>query len=138
MSFREKSAWAMGVVILLTGLLLAATVLHIPANAPAQALVLPLVPYVIAVVIGSIVVQAALAIVSPGDAKKPADERERVAIDRAGHWSGVVLGVGVVSGLLNFLWYGEGQVLFLWCLGALILAQLAEYVFQIVLFRRGG
>jgi hypothetical protein len=136
MSFREKSAWAMGAVVLLTGLFWLRHALFIPADAPAIGQIGPLIPYVIAVVVLSIAVQVLLAIASPRDAGKQADERERVAIDRAGNWSGVVLGVAAVSGVLHYFWYGSGNVLFLWVVGGLILAQFVEYALQIVLFRR--
>lgn len=137
MSFREKSAWAMGAVILVTGLFWLRIALSLPRDAPALAHVGPLVPYVIAVIVLSIAVQVALAIASPKDAERPADERERIAIDRAGHWSGVVLGVAVITGVLHYFWYGQGNLLLLWVVGGLILSQLAEYAFQILLFRKG-
>ncbi len=138
MSFREKSAWAMGAVMVVTGRVWLRFALGIPADAPAIAQVGPLLPYVVAVVVLSIVVQVALAILAPRDAEKPADERELLAIHRAGNWSGMVLGVSVIHGALQYLWYGNGNWLFLWVMGGLILAQIAEYLFQIVLFRRGA
>lgn len=138
MSFREKSAWAMGAVMVVTGLFWLRFALGIPADAPAIAQVGPLIPYVVAVVVLSIVVQVALAILAPRDAEKPADERELLAIHRAGNWSGMVLGVSVIHGALQYLWYGNGNWLFLWVMGGLILAQIAEYAFQIVLFRQGA
>jgi hypothetical protein len=137
MSFREKSAWAMGAVIPVTGLFWLRIALSLPRDAPALAHIGPLIPYVMAVIVLSIVVQVVLAIASPRDAERPADERERIAVDRAGHWSGVVLGVAAVAGLLHYFWYGQGNLLLLWVVGGLILSQLAEYAFQILLFRKG-
>ena len=137
MSFREKSAWAMGAVILVTGLFWANLALSIPADAPSVAQVGPLIPYVLAVIVLSIIVQVLLAAFSPRDAEMVADERERIVIDRAGHWSGTVLGVAVITGVIHHFWYGHGNALFLWVVGGLILAQLAEYAFQIYLFRKG-
>jgi hypothetical protein len=137
MSFREKSAWAMGIVMVLTGLAYLRMVLWIPADAPAIAHLVPLIPYVVAVIIASIAVQVALSVLAPRDAARPADERERIAIDRAGNWSGYVLGFAVVSGALNYLVNGNGNGLFLWAIGGMIVAQIAEYAFQIYLFRRG-
>jgi hypothetical protein len=137
MSFREKSAWAMGAVMVLTGVFWLRFALGIPADAPAIAQVGPLIPYVIAVIVLSVAVQVVLALAWPRDSDKPADERERIAIDRAGNWSGVVLGVALLHGALQYLWYGQGNLLFLWIVGGLILSQVAEYAFQIVLFRRG-
>jgi len=138
MSFREKSAWAMGVVMLVTGLIYLRMVLFIPADAPAIAQIGPLVPYVVAVIVASICVQAALAVLSPGEAQQPADERERVAIHRAGSWSGRVLAFAVLAGAINYLVHGNGNWLFLWVMGGLIVAQIAEYAFQIWLFRKGA
>ena len=138
MSFRERSAWVMGAVMVATGLFWLRYALGIPADAPAIAQAGPLVPYVIAVVVLSIAAQIVLAVTSPKDAEQPADERERAAIDRAGHWSGVVLGVAVIHGALQYLWYGHGNHLFMWIVGGLIVAQIADYAFQIFLFRRAA
>lgn len=137
MTFREKSAWAMGALMLVTGLLWLRWTLALPSGAPPLAQLGPLAPYVVAVVVGSIAIQVALAAWMPREADRPADERERPLIDKAGNWSGVVLGVTVITGALQYLWSGEGAPLFRWVIGGLILSQLAEYAFQIVLFRRG-
>jgi uncharacterized membrane protein (DUF485 family) len=132
MSFREKSAWVMGAIMLATGLWYASLVAH----APQAPVIGPLIPYVLAVVVLSVVAQTVLAIASPKEANAPADEREKIAIDRAGHWSGVVLGVLAISACLTYVALPSGGMLFHHVIGALIVAQLAEYVFQIVLFRR--
>ena len=137
MTFREKSAWAMGALTLVTGVWWLRHTLALPTDAPALAYLGPLVPYVLAVVVGSIAIQSALAVWMPREADSPADERERPLIDRAGNWSGVVLGVAMVTGAIQYLTTGQGGVLFQWVIGGLILSQLAEYAFQIALFRRG-
>jgi hypothetical protein len=90
MSFREKSAWVMGAIMLATGVFY----VQLVAGAPQAPVIGPLLPYVLAVVVFSIVAQVGLAIASPKEANAPADERERSAIDRAGNWSGMVLGFG--------------------------------------------
>lgn len=138
MSFREKSAWGMGALMLVTGLWYLSLARAVPGDAPAVAQIGPLVPYVLAVVVGSIVVQVVLALAAPREADRPADERERAAIDRAGNWAGYVLAAGAVGGALNYLVHGNGNWLFGWVIGALIVAQIAEYAFQIWLFRRGA
>ncbi len=99
MSFREKSAWVMGAIMLATGVFYAQLV----AGAPQAPVIGPLIPYVLAVVVFSIVAQVGLAIASPKEANAPADERERSAIDRAGNWSGMVLGFGVVSAIIMYI-----------------------------------
>ena len=53
MSFREKSAWVMGAIMLATGVFYAQLV----AGAPQAPVIGPLIPYVLAVVVFSIVVQ---------------------------------------------------------------------------------
>lgn len=137
MTFREKSAWAMGALILLTGFWYMSLVFAIPVDAPPQAQLGAAVPWVLAVIVGSIAIQVLLAVLNLRDAQKPADERERLVIDRAGHWSGYVLAAGVVSGAIHYLGYGEGNRLLQFVIGSMIAAQFAEYAFQVVLFRRG-
>lgn len=136
MSFREKSAWAMTAVMALTGLFYLRLALAVPADAPPVAQLGPLVPYVLAVSFASIVVQVALAVFNLRDARKPADERERQAIHRAGHSAGIVLAVVVVSAAGFFLVQGNGARLFQWVIGGLIISQFADYALQVYFFRR--
>ena len=133
MSFREKSAWAMSGVMLVTGLFYAWLV----GLAPSAPVIGPLLPYVLLVIVLSIVVQVSLALFSPTEANAPADEREQFVIAKAGHWSGIILGVAVVMSGAVYIWGPDGNMLFHHILGAMILAQLAEYLFQGVMFRRG-
>lgn len=132
MSFREKSAWVMGILMVGTGLLYAWLV----AQAPDAPVIAALLPYVLVVVVLSVVVQVILALASPKEAKAPADERERIVIDRAGNWSGMVLALGLFMAGGTFLLYPSGTMLFHHMIGALILAQTAEYALQILLLRR--
>ena len=136
MSFREKSAWAMAAVMALTGLFYLHLALAVPADAPPVAQLGPLVPYVLAVSFASIVVQVALAVFNLRDARKPADERERQAIHRAGHSAGIVLAVVVVSAAGSYLVQGNGARLFQWVIGGLIISQFADYALQVYFFRR--
>ena len=139
MSFREKSAWFMGALMTIAGLYYLHLALQasnaLGGTAPPVAAV---APYVCLVVVGSIVIQTILAVLTPKEANAPADERERPLLDRAGHWSGYVLAVGALAGLWNFMVHGDGQLMFHIVVGALIVSQIAEYAFQIVLLRRGG
>lgn len=135
MSFREKSAWVMTVVMTLAGayyLQLITSASDALGAAPPPAIV---IPYVILVVIASIIAQSSLAVSSPTDANAPADERERLVHDRAGNWSGLVLATFGVTSLGHFLAYADGNMLFHLIMGSLIVSQIAEYVFQIALFR---
>lgn len=138
MSFREKSAWVMGALMTAAGLYylsLALQVARVTGQTPPPLEIVA--PYLFWVVVGSIVVQTVLAILTPKEADAPADERERPLLDRAGHWSGYVLAVGALAGLWNFMVHGDGQLMFHIVVGALIVSQIAEYAFQIVLLRRG-
>lgn len=136
MSFREKSAWVMALLMTGAGLyywyILAAASQAIGATAPA-AIVLG---FVILVVIGSIIVQILLALSSPKEANSPADERERRVQLSAGHWSGVVLAIGAVLSLGHYLVRADGNMLFHLVMASLIVAQIAEYAIQIILVRR--
>lgn len=139
MSFREKSAWAMALLMLASGgvyLWLAFTLRQALGAAPPP--LAPLVPYVILVVCGSVAVQIILALVSPGDAQAPADERERLIAVRAGHVSGLILATGVVAALGVYIADREGDLLFHLVVGSLIVSQFTEYLLQILGFRRIG
>lgn len=138
MSFREKSAWAMAAVMALSGLLYLRLAWTVPADAPPAAQLGPLIPYVLAVSFASILVQIVLAILNRRDAGKPADERERQAIHKAGHWAGIVLAVVVVKGAAFYLWQGNGGWLLQWIIGGLIFSQFADYLLQVYFFRRGA
>lgn len=133
MSFREKSAWAMAALFVFAGLL------YLMQATPWADPSLPITafaPFLVVTVIGSILLQVALAVLSPKEANARADERERPALDSAGHWSGVILAGGVVMALLLFLFDLNGSRLFHYVMLSLIAAQLSEYAFQIVLLRR--
>lgn len=138
MSFREKSAWAMAAVMALSGLFYLRLAWAVPADAPPMAQLGPLVPYVLAVSFASILAQIGLAVFNRRDAGKPADERERLAIHKAGHWAGVVLAVAVVKGAVFYLWQGNGGWLLQWIIGGLIFSQFADYLLQVYFFRRGA
>ncbi|WP_374468112.1 hypothetical protein [Phenylobacterium sp.] len=135
MSFRECAAWVMAAVMGLAGLCYLLTVRELGGAAPPTAV---LISYTVLVVVGSVVAHTVLAIWSPRDADAPADERERPLLDRAGNWSGWVLGAGVVGALWHFLFHGDAVLMFHLLIGSLIVSQLAEYGFQIFLFRRHG
>ncbi len=139
MSFREKSAWVMGALITVAGLNYLSLALHASRAMGGAAPPIGFVaPYVLLVVVGSIVVQVILALLTLKEANAPADERERPLLDRAGHWSGYVLATGALGGLWHYMVHGDGALLFHLVVGALILSQIAEYAFQILLLRRGG
>lgn len=136
MSFREKSAWLMALLMTAAGLYY----LHIVSGAskvlgetaPPEIVI----SFVILIVAGSVVGQIVLALSSPKEANAPADERERLIQERAGHWSGLVLATGAVSSLGYFLAYSDGNMLFHLVMASLIVSQISEYAFEIILVRR--
>ncbi len=132
MSFREKSAWTMALVMIVTGVFYAWLVSH----APMAPVIGPLLPYVLAVIVLSVVLQILLAILSPKEANAAADEREKLVIARAGHWSGMILAVLLMLAGGTYVVHPNGNMLFHHILGALIAAQTAEYLFQIYFLRR--
>ncbi len=137
MAFREKSAWVMAALMFAAGLYYLNLVVALSRNVGETAPPIPiLIGYVVLVVIGSVVAQTTLGLSSPREATAPADERERPLLDRAGNLSGVVLGFGAVTSLLHFLAHGDPYLLFHSIMGSLIVAQIAEYIIQIVLLRR--
>ncbi|WP_237452346.1 hypothetical protein [Qipengyuania algicida] len=106
------------------------------AAAPQAPVIGLLIPYVLPVIVLSIIAQAVLAFLSPREANARADERERIVMDRAGHWSGIVLGLGVIAAISMYIGGWSATLLVHAIVGALIVAQLAEYLFQVFLFRR--
>jgi len=136
MSFREKSAWVMAALMAVTGLYYFSIVRSasqaLGTTAPAAVAIV----FVMLVVIGSIIAQVVLALTSPREASSPADERERLVTQRAGHWSGLLLATCAVTALGHFLVRGDGSMLFHLVMGSLIVSQIAEYAFQIALLRR--
>lgn len=139
MSFREQSAWAMGLILTVAGLFYFGKVyaLSQAIGATAPPIIGFVVAYVVLIVIASIVVMSPLAAAQPQAANAPADEREQVILDRAGNWSGYVLAFGVATGLFHFWAQRDGNMLFHIAFASLMLSQISEYLFQIVLYRRG-
>lgn len=138
MSFRERSAWVMALVTGLGGLwylnkLVALAMTMDTTPAPLGLLL----RYVIIIVIASIVAQVALAVMAPGDAEAPADERERRVMARAGAQAGNVLAFGVLISMGWFLFERDGNLLFHMAFFSLMAAQIVDYLLQAVRLRRG-
>lgn len=131
MSFREKSAWVMALLLFGVGSLYVKLV-ALDGVPPAAAAI----PFVLFTIVLSIVGQIVLALSSPKEAASAADERERIVIDKAAHFSSYVLATGVVVGLGQFMLAGDGSAMFHTVLTCLILSQVAEYGAQIFLLRR--
>ncbi|MCF6328390.1 MAG: hypothetical protein L3J02_01130 [Henriciella sp.] len=139
MSFHEKTAWVMGIVMIVAG----AYYFNLVARASsALGGVSPpvigfVIAYIVFVVIASIIAMSALGIANHREANAPADEREKRALDKAGHWSGYVMAFGVISGLMHYSVKQDGNMLFHIAFGSLMLSQISEYMLQILFFRRG-
>jgi len=139
MSFREKSAWAMAIVLIAAGAFYFNKVVRISQalGETAPPMIGLMIGYVVMVVIASIIVMSVLAVMSAKEADAPADERERIIADRAGNWSGYVLAVPVFGAMLHYSVTLDGNRLFHMVFLSFMLSQIAEYIFQIILYRRG-
>lgn len=140
MSFREKTAWAMGLILTGAGYFYFDKVARISAaiGETAPPMIGLVIGYVVVIVIASVIVMSVLAGTSAKEADAPADERERRIQDRAGNWSGYVLAVPLLGALWHYSVTMDGNLLFHLAFLSLMASQIAEYVFQIVLYRRGG
>jgi hypothetical protein len=137
--FREKTAWAMATI--LTGG--AAFYLNMVISASralgqtAPPIIGFVIAYVVVIVIASVILMSVLAAPSPSEANAPADEREKIIGDKAGNWSGYVMVVPALGALWHYSVNGDGNMLFHLVFLSLMLGQIAEYAFQIILYRRG-
>ena len=139
MSFREKSAWVMLVLLTFAGGFYAWEVIGytLAVDAvPPPSLKLVIV-YIAVVVIGSIIGMSSIGIADPEAAEAPADEREKIIIDKAGNWSGYVLGFCAVAGAVHYWSHSNGHLMFHLVVAGLMLSQIADYAFQIWFHRRG-
>lgn len=139
MPFREKTAWAMALILIGGGAfylnMVIATSRALGQTAPP--LIGFVIAYIVVIVIASVVLMSALAVTSPREAEAPADERERIIADRAGNWAGYVMVVPALGALWHFAVNQDGNMLFHLVFLSLMLGQIAEYIFQIVLYRQG-
>jgi hypothetical protein len=134
MPFREKSAWVMAVIIIITAGLYAALV----APMPGSMLPLPVVIVCIVVLaVLSVFGQIAIAVFSPKDAGAAADERDRRVAEKASSIAGTVLTVGVVIALGMYVIGHGGHALFHAVFASLVIAQFAEYALTIRYYRSG-
>lgn len=137
--FREKTAWAMALILIGGGafyfnMVVSATRALGQTAPPFIGFV---IAYVVVIVIASVVLMTALAIAAPREADAPADEREQIIAHKAGNWSGYVMVVPALGALWHYAVNGDGNMLFHLVFLSLMLGQIAEYVFQIILYRRG-
>jgi|GEM_PF-223169 len=139
-SFREKTAWAMAIILAAAGFFYFDKVVRI-SNALGQTappLIGLVIGYVILIVIASVIVMSVLAVSAAREADAPADEREKIIADKAGNWSSYVLAVPALGALWHYSVQMDGNMLFHLIFLSLMLSQISEYVFQIFLYRRGA
>lgn len=139
MSFREKTAWVMGAILIAAAAYYfnLATTASATLGGVSPPVIGFLIAYVIFVIIASIAAMILLAILNAQEADAPADEREKQILDKAGHWSGYVIAIGIVCGMMHYGVHQNGNMLFHIVFASLMAGQIAEYAFQIILFRRG-
>lgn len=137
MPFQEKSAWIMSLALLIGGALYfgVVAVMSAASNQLAPPILPIVVVYTVILVIVAILGHVVIAAMSPKDANAPLDERDRRILDRAGHVSGYVFGVGVVLSLGLYLLFYSGNALFYGVFASLMIGQLAEYAIRIFLYR---
>lgn len=145
LSFREKSIWVMSAGLLLASVIYAYAVSSVyqamQPDVPWQAMrVLPPMVFLFCVAVGLLTVFAVVGhtVLAVSDRRSDEDERDRIIALKGAQWGGVALAVGVFCALCvavvsagNF-WFSHAL------LGFWVLAQLAEYLTQIVLYRRGS
>jgi uncharacterized membrane protein (DUF485 family) len=139
MPFHEKSAWTMAVTLTIGGILYFVAVASMSAEL--GHLAPPILPTVIVytgiIIVLAIIGHIVIAGLSPREANAPSDERDKKVVDRAGHWSGYVLGVGAIAALGLYLFTYDGNLMFYIVFGSLMASQIAAYLCQIALYRRG-
>lgn len=138
--FREKSAWAMAAILIGGGafyldMVVSASRALGQTSPPIIGFV---IAYIVVIVIAAVVLMTALAAASPREANAPADEREKIIGDKAGNWAGYVMVVPALGALWHYAGDMDGNMLFHLVFLSVMLGQIAEYVFQIVLYRRGA
>jgi hypothetical protein len=137
--FREKTAWVMALILVAGAVFYFYMVVSVTRalGQTAPPLIGFAIVYVVVIVIASVVLMTVLAVTSPRESNAPADEREQIIGNKAGKWSGYVMVVPALGGLWHYAVSGDGHMLFHLIFLSLMLGQIAEYVFQIILYRRG-
>lgn len=139
MGFQEKMAWAMMLILIVTGVAYCGVIFQ-AAGALGQfpPPILPLmIGYVVLLVIASIVASILIAVTKPSEASTALDEREKVIQFKGEAWSGRAMGFLILCALLDFGVNGDGNRLFHLVFATMIISQIAEYGLQIFFYRRG-
>ena len=138
MTFHEKSAWIMGILLALAGGWYVKNVWSasqsIGETIPPSIGLISVVTIIL--VVGTIVTHTVVAAVDPENADDTEDERDKQVLRRSGNIAGYVLGFGCFGGLWHFYWLNDGNMLFHIIVASLIAGQIAEYVLTILFYRR--
>lgn len=138
MSFREKSAWLMGVALLAAGAFYFYVVAQMSeaVGAVAPPVTPFIVVYVIALTVIAVFGHIVIAVLAPKDAQAKRDERDRAVLFAASNRSGYVFATGTVLALGYYLFTRDGDALFHAVFASLMLGQIVEYALQIYFYRR--
>lgn len=136
-SFREKSSWLMGALMIAMAAWYFGRIGSLAWQPGGKLPVGMLIGYLFLTIMGSIVVQVALALTNRGEAGSPADERESAASARAVSWAGHVLTMVIVCALLWFTIHRDGVILFHCLFAGLLGSQMVVHWGTALLLRRG-
>jgi hypothetical protein len=136
MSFREKTAWVCLVTMAAVyGWYFAAT---LPALAAGGAAGLRLSTSILVLAVLQVVPLVVIAAASPREAKAPLDERDRLIELKGSRAAYVVLVCGALLACVAAMHFSAGGALLAnYIFLAIVAAQLAKYLTQIVHYRRG-
>ena len=139
MGFQEKMAWAMMIILIVSGVAYYSLIFQ--ASAALGFIAPPFLPilagYVIFIVVAAIVAATAIALMKPSDANTHLDEQEKLIQFKGEALSSRAMAFLVLCALLDFALSGDGNRLFHFVFAALIISQIAEYGLQIFFYRRG-
>jgi hypothetical protein len=137
MSFKEKSAWVMFVSLISGAFFYAKALVDYVLEDDDINLISIVVLYIVIIVAVSIVGHIFAALTYVKEAETPADERDRKIATRSNSMSSYILGFGAIVGAMQYLLFGDGDVLFHFVLVSLTLSAIAEYGLQIYFYRVG-
>ncbi|MAI90118.1 hypothetical protein [Ponticaulis sp.] len=139
MTFHEKSAWAMGILLTVIGGWYLKTIwdISIKLGETAPPVLALASVATIALIIGAIITHTLIGITDPEGSNDSEDERDKQVLRRSGNIAGYVLGFGCFAGLWHYVLQQDGDLLFHIIVGSLIASQIAEYVLTILFYRRG-
>ena len=140
MSFHEKSLWASLIAV---SLVYGGYFISIIPNLlerehyPVAAAWPAMIGLTIFIVVVQIVLQLTAAVVSPGTVNDPEDERDKMIDLKAGRYSGVILGAGMLLTIFGIMTGYSGYVLIHFGLFAVVVAELMKLGRQVYFYQAG-